>query len=135
MKVGKQPAGQPKGSWWGSAAGGALAALPSRRRMPDATRIPDAPWNEIPTVKEALGVDIQYQMLRGIFGPPGMPKDAVDWYVAFLRKVFDSPEFKKYLEDGALKPAFSTGAEYTKWVDENEKLHKDLMAKGGLLPK
>jgi putative tricarboxylic transport membrane protein len=101
----------------------------------DAARIPDAPWNEIPTVKEALGTDIQYQMLRGIFGPPGMPKEAMDWYVAFLKKVFETPEFKKYLEDGALKPAFTTGADYTKWVDENEKLHRDLMAKGGLLPK
>ena len=101
----------------------------------DANRIPDAPWKEIPTVKEALGVDIQYQMLRGVFGPPGMPKDAVDWYEGFLKKVFETPEFKKYLEDGALKPAFATGAEYATWVEENEKLHKDLMAKGGLLPK
>jgi tripartite-type tricarboxylate transporter receptor subunit TctC len=101
----------------------------------DAARIPDAPWKDVPTVKEALGADIQYQMLRGIFGPPGMPKEALDWYVAFLRKVHDTPEFKKYLEDGALKPAFATGEEYAKWVEENEKLHKGLMAKGGLLPK
>ena len=74
-------------------------------------------------------------MLRGIFGPPDMPKDAVDWYVGFLKKVYDTSEFKKYLEDGALKPAFASGAEYLKWVGENEKLHRDLMAKGGLLKK
>ena len=29
-------------------------------------------------MKEALGVDLHYLMLRGIFGPPGMPKEAVD---------------------------------------------------------
>ena len=74
-------------------------------------------------------------MLRGIFGAPDMPKDAVEWYTGFLKKVYDTPEFKKYLEDGALKPAFATGAEYVKWVEENEKLHRDLMAKGGLLKK
>jgi putative tricarboxylic transport membrane protein len=101
----------------------------------DAARIPDAQWKDVPTVKEALGVDIQYQMLRGIFGPPGMPKEAVDWYVDFLKKVHETPEFKKYLEDGALKAAFATGREYASWVEENEKLHKELMAKGGLLPK
>ena len=39
------------------------------------------------------------------------------------------------MEEGALKPAFATGAEYVKWVEENEKLHRDLMAKGGLLNK
>jgi len=99
----------------------------------DTQRIADPLWKEIPTVKEALGVDIHYQMLRGIFGPPNMPKEAVDFYVGLLRKVYETPDFKKYLEDGALKPDFTTGAEYAKWVEENEKLHKDLMAKGGLL--
>ncbi|MEK6666960.1 MAG: tripartite tricarboxylate transporter substrate binding protein [candidate division NC10 bacterium] len=101
----------------------------------DAARIPDPAWTEIPTVKEALGLDIQYNMLRGIFGPPEMPKEAVDWYVGFLKKVYDTPEFKKYLSDGALKPAFLTGAEYVKWVEGAEQLHKDLMVKGGLLKK
>ncbi len=101
----------------------------------DTARIPVSEWKEIPTVKEALGVDVHYLMLRGIFGPPAMPKDAVDWYVAFLKKVYDTPEFQKYLAEGALKPAFATGAEYVSWVEANEQLHKDLMAKGGLLPK
>ena len=49
--------------------------------------------------------------------------------------LFRSPEWKKYLEEGALKAAFSTGPEYVKWVEENEQLHKDLMTKGGLLKK
>jgi putative tricarboxylic transport membrane protein len=101
----------------------------------DTARMSVPEWKDVPTVKEALGVDVNYLMLRGIFGPPGMPKDAVDWYVAFLRKVTETPEWKKYMDDGALKPAFATGAEYAKWVEENEQLHKDLMTKGGLLKK
>ena len=101
----------------------------------DTARIPLADWKGIPTVKEALGADIHYLMLRGIFGPPDMPKEAVEWYIDFLKKILDTPEFKKYLEEGALKSAFSTGTEYAKWVEENEKLHRDLMAKGGLLKK
>jgi tripartite-type tricarboxylate transporter receptor subunit TctC len=101
----------------------------------DAARIPDADWKDIPTVKEAVGADISYNMLRGVFGPPGMPKEAVDWYVSFLKNVYQSDEFKKYLSDGALKPAFTTGGDYVKWVAQAEGLHKDLMAKGGLLQK
>src|SRR5215475_1706264 len=99
----------------------------------DTARLPDAEWKEIPTVKEALGLDIQYNMLRGIFGAPNMPKDAVEWYVGFLKKVYETPEFKDYLGKGALKPAFATGAEYVKWLEGAEQLHKDLMTKGGLL--
>ena len=101
----------------------------------DSERIPIPEWKDIPTVKEALGTDIHYVMLRGIFGPPNMPKEAVDWYIGFLKKVTETPEWKKYMDDGALRPAFATGDEYVKWVDENEKLHRDLMAKGGLLKK
>jgi putative tricarboxylic transport membrane protein len=99
----------------------------------DTERITVGEWKSIPTIKEALGSDIHYLMLRGIFGAPDMPKDAVDWYVGFLRKVTETPDWKKYMEDGALKPAFASGAEYVKWVEENEKLHRELMAKGGLL--
>src|SRR6059036_1202542 len=69
----------------------------------DTARIPVGEWKEIPTVKEALGVDVHYLMLRGIFGPPDMPKDAVDWYVAFLKKVYDTPDFQKYLGEGVLR--------------------------------
>ena len=99
----------------------------------DTGRIPTGEWKDVPTIKEALGVDISYLMLRGIFGPPEMPKDAVAWYQDFLKKVQDTPEWKKYIEEGALKAAFATGDEYVKWVQEAEQLHKDLMAKGGLL--
>jgi putative tricarboxylic transport membrane protein len=101
----------------------------------DTERISVGEWKEIPTVKEALGVDIHYLMLRGIFGAPGMPKEAVEWYQGFFRKVFETPEWKKYIEDGALKAAYLTGPEYVKWVEDNEQLHKELMAKGGLLKK
>jgi putative tricarboxylic transport membrane protein len=101
----------------------------------DTARLAEPEWKDIPTVKEALGVDLHYLMLRGIFGTPDMPKDAVDWYVGFLRKVYDTPDFKKYLAEGALKPVFATGSEYVKWLEENEQLHKELMTKGGLLKK
>ena len=101
----------------------------------DTARLSVGEWKAIPTVKEALGVDVNYLMLRGIFGAPNMPKDAVDWYVGFLKKVSETPEWKKYMQEGALKPAFASGAEYVKWVEENEQLHKDLMARGGLLKK
>jgi tripartite-type tricarboxylate transporter receptor subunit TctC len=101
----------------------------------DGARIDGADWKDIPTAKEALGADIQYLMLRGIFGPPDMPKEAVEWYQGFLKKVYESPKFKKYLADGALKPSWLTGPDFTKWLEGAEAQHRDLMAKGGLLKK
>jgi putative tricarboxylic transport membrane protein len=101
----------------------------------DTDRIPVTEWKDVPTAKDAVGADIHYLMLRGIFGPPAMPNEATDWYIALLKKVGETPEWKKYLDDGALKPAFATGDEYVKWLQGAEQLHRELMTKGGLLKK
>ena len=101
----------------------------------DSARIPVAEWKDIPTVKEALGADITYLMLRGIFGPPDMPAEAVAWYQDLLKKVAETPEFKDYMQQGALKPAWLVGPEFSSWLGREEQVHRDLMTKGGLLKK
>jgi tripartite-type tricarboxylate transporter receptor subunit TctC len=99
----------------------------------DKERLGAKGWGDIPTVKEALGADIDYVMLRGIFGAPRMPADAVAFYQSMLHKVYETPEFKDYLEQGALKPSWQTGPEFVKWLEQAESLHRELMKKGGLL--
>jgi tripartite-type tricarboxylate transporter receptor subunit TctC len=99
----------------------------------DTKRLTAPGWGDIPTIKEALGVDISYLMLRGIFGAPGMPAEAVTFYQGMLQKVYETPEFKEYLAQGALNPAWQTGPDFVKWLEGAEVLHKDLMSKGGLL--
>ena len=101
----------------------------------DTARVTVPEWKDIPTVKEAVGADISYLMLRGIFGAPDMPKEALEWYQGLLKKVYDTSEFQDYLKQGALKPAWETGAPFQKWLGEADQLHRDLMTKGGLLKK
>ena len=101
----------------------------------DSARIALPEWDKIPTLKEATGVDLSYLMLRGIFGAPGITKEQQDFYVNVLKKVTETPEWIKYIAENGLKAAYLTGPDYVKWVGEQEILHKDLMAKGGLLKK
>jgi len=101
----------------------------------DHERIALPDWDKISTMKEATGVDMSYMMLRGIFGAPGIKKEQQDFYVDCLKKVTETPEWKKYVSDMGLKAAFLSGADYVKWVGEQEALHKDLMTKGGLIKK
>ena len=101
----------------------------------DSARIPVAGWKDIPTIKEALGADITYLMLRGVFGPPDMPNEAVAWYQDLLKKVAETPEFKDYMQQGALKSAWLVGPEFNAWLEREEQVHRDLMSKGGLLKK
>ena len=101
----------------------------------DKERIPLPEWDKIPPLKEAVGADISYLMLRGIFAPPKIPAEVQAGYIELFKKVTETPEFKKYLADNALKPAFLSGPEYVAWLTEAEALHKNLMDKGGMLKK
>jgi len=92
----------------------------------------DMSWADIPTCK-SQGLDIEYLMLRGVFMPAGVPKEAVDYYVELLKKVRATPEWAQLMTDGAFNQSFMTGAEYTKWVEGEEKRHRDLMKEAGFL--
>ena len=91
-------------------------------------------WNDIPTCKES-GVPMDYVMLRGIFTVPGATREQVDFYVNLFRKVRETPEWKKFMEDGAFNQTFMVGQDYVKWVEKNEALHRTLMKEAGFLAK
>lgn len=93
--------------------------------------LPD--WKDIPTMKEATGKDVSYLMLRGIFAAPAIPKEAQTYYVNLMRRITQTDDWKKYVEDNALKPTFMTGPPFIKWLEQANALHRDLMIKGGLL--
>jgi tripartite-type tricarboxylate transporter receptor subunit TctC len=100
----------------------------------DAERLDLPEWKAIPTMKEQ-GYDIEYLMLRGIFGAPDIPKEAQEWYVQVLKKVTETPEWHEFADKGGLKKAFLSGPDLHTWLETAEALHRDLMAKGGLLKK
>jgi tripartite-type tricarboxylate transporter receptor subunit TctC len=94
----------------------------------------DMSWNDIPTCKSA-GLDVEYVMLRGFFMPPGVKPEEVAYYVDLFKKVRETPEWKKLMDDGAFNQSFMTGGQYAKWVEEAEKLHEGLMKEAGFLAK
>jgi putative tricarboxylic transport membrane protein len=104
-------------------------------RMPYKTKVTDTmSWNDIPSCKES-GVAVDYLMLRGIFMPAGVTKDQIDFYVDLFKKVRETPDWKKFMEEGAFNTTFMAGAEYTKWVEGAEKTHVNLMQEAGFLAK
>ncbi len=102
-------------------------------RMPYKGKVAgDYSWNDIPTCKEA-GVDTDYVMLRGIFMAGGVTPDQVKYYVDLMEKVRQTPEWKKFMEDGAFNQTAISGKEYADWVAKAETLHLGLMKDAGFL--
>jgi tripartite-type tricarboxylate transporter receptor subunit TctC len=94
----------------------------------------DMAWSDIPTCKEA-GLDVEYQMLRGIFMAPGVKPDEVAYYVDLFKKVAEAPDWKEFMEKGAFNQTMMSGDQYKAWVANAETVHHDLMKEAGFLAK
>jgi tripartite-type tricarboxylate transporter receptor subunit TctC len=92
----------------------------------------DMSWGDIPTCKK-VGLDVEYQMLRGIFMPDGVTKDQVDFYVALLKKIRETPEWKEFMEKGAFNQTALGGSAFKDWVAKEEQRHASLMKEAGFL--
>lgn len=104
-------------------------------RMPYKAKITETmSWNDIPSCRES-GVPVDYVMMRGIFMPPGVSAEQVDWYIGLFKRVRATPDWKEFMEKGAFKDSFMTGKEYTDWVAKAEELHRTLMRDAGFLAK
>jgi tripartite-type tricarboxylate transporter receptor subunit TctC len=91
-------------------------------------------WADIPTCKES-GVDVEYQMLRGFFLPPGTTPEQAAFYADLLKKVVATPEWKDYLAKQALKDTYLSGADYVKFLEKDEAFHNKLMNEAGFAAK
>jgi putative tricarboxylic transport membrane protein len=91
-------------------------------------------WSDIPTCKEA-GVDVEYQMLRGVFTTPDQKPEVVKYYVDLFDKVAATPEWKQFMETGAFNQTTMTGDQFVQWLTKAEKQHHELMSKAGFLAK
>ena len=104
-------------------------------KMPYTAKVTkDMSWGDIPTCK-SQGVDVDYQMLRGIFMAPGVTQAQVDYYVGVLKKVRETPEWKEFMEKGAFDQKAMGGEEFKGWLTKEEARHKALMTDAGFLAK
>jgi tripartite-type tricarboxylate transporter receptor subunit TctC len=88
----------------------------------------------VPTMPELGYPDATYQMLRGLFMPPNMKPEHVEYMTNLIKKVIETPEWQGFLVrmmlDGS-EPIF--GEEFGKWMEEYDALHVKYMKEGGLI--
>ena len=91
--------------------------------MPYKTRLTATQsWADIPTCASA-GLPVDYQMLRGIFMPPGVTPDQVAFYNDLFKKLRALPEWKDFMDKGAFNTTALSGQEFFDWLGKNEQMH------------
>ncbi len=104
------------------------------KRLAYKDKIAEKAWSDIPTCKEG-GLDVEYLMLRGIFMPPGVTQEQTAYYVDLMKKVRATAEWKKFMDEGAFNQTFMEGAEFARWVANEEIRHRLLMQEAGFVAK
>ena len=97
-------------------------------------KVADIAWSDIPTCK-SQGIDVQYQMLRAFFLPPGTTKEQVAFYANLLKEVVSKQEWKDYTENMALTRHYATGDEFVDFLKKDMAKHVQLMTEAGFAAK
>jgi tripartite-type tricarboxylate transporter receptor subunit TctC len=92
----------------------------------------NAAFPDVPTLKEAAGIDYSVGAWRGIAGPKGLPPDVANKLTATLKRVYDSKEFKEFMSNRGFGTVWGDAAEFAKFMDEGDAKMGDAMKAAGL---
>src|SRR6187397_1227927 len=99
-------------------------ALMSEKRNP---AFPD-----VPTLKEAMGIDYSTGAWRGIAGPKGLPADVATKLTASLKKVYDSKDFKDFMSNRGFGTVWGDATEFAAFMDKGDAQMGEAMKAAGL---
>jgi len=86
----------------------------------------------IPTRAE-LGYDLGISMPRGLVMPPDVPKEAQDWWIAAMKKVVETPEWKEYIEKQLLTENVLYGEDFRAFLKRTQGTFSDILKKSGAI--
>src|SRR5437867_8695314 len=94
---------------------------------------PDSPksglYSGLATCK-SQGIPIDdYFIMRAIVAAPGLTPAQQNFWVDVFKKVFDSADWKKFMDDNVLQPDFRSGVEFRQFLSQYQKVHEDIAAK------
>jgi tripartite-type tricarboxylate transporter receptor subunit TctC len=75
---------------------------------------------DVPTLKEAMGIDYATGAWRGIAGPKGLPADVSAKLTASLKKVYDSKEFKEFMSNRGFGTVWGDASEFATFMDKGD---------------
>lgn len=77
------------------------------------------PGLDAPTAREQ-GLDVTLSNWRGLYGPPDMPQNAVEYWQNALRKMVESPTWKQIAKDRQFTTTFMIGDAFQTFLEETQ---------------
>jgi putative tricarboxylic transport membrane protein len=87
---------------------------------------------DIPTFAEA-GYDLGISMPRGLILPPDVPKQAQQWWIATVKKIVETPEWKAYVEKQLLTENVVYGEDFRSFLNRTQDAFAAILRKSGAI--
>lgn len=89
-------------------------------------------FKDVPTLKEAVGIDYSTGAWRGIGAPKGLPQDVAGKLTMSLKKVFDSAEFKDFMSNRGFGTLWGDAGQFASFMDKGDAQMGEAMKAAGL---
>ena len=91
--------------------------------------LPDAPT----FAEQGFALPVDWDQFRGIIAPKGTPPAIQEKLAAAFKQALESPEMVAYMKESALQNSFAGPAEFTKSVEDQDKITKEWLQTLGLV--
>ncbi len=89
-------------------------------------------FKDVPTLKEAMGIDYATGAWRGIAGPKNLPPEIASKLTAALKKVYDSAEFKDFMNNRGFGTVWGDAGHFAGFMDKGDAQMGEAMKAAGL---
>jgi putative tricarboxylic transport membrane protein len=86
---------------------------------------------DVPTMKE-LGIDAEFTIWRGVFGPKQMSADAKKFWEDTFQKLSEHEKWKEELTKQGWEPEYKGSKEFTQFLQEQEQQISDMLKSLGM---
>jgi tripartite-type tricarboxylate transporter receptor subunit TctC len=119
-------------------------SLPEARAMIDAGRVRSLAvmsdhradvMPEVPTLKEAIGLDWTLGDWRGVVGPKGLPDEAVKVLVPAMQKVYESDQYRDFMKKRGYGIKWAGGEDFGDFMAKEDDVFGEIVQAVGLARK
>ncbi|MBR1177652.1 tripartite tricarboxylate transporter substrate binding protein [Bradyrhizobium sp. KB893862 SZCCT0404] len=89
-------------------------------------------FKDVPTLKEAMGIDYATGAWRGIGAPKNLPPEIAAKLTAALKKVYDSAEFKDFMSNRGFGTVWGDAGQFAGFMDKGDAQMGEAMKAAGL---
>jgi len=77
---------------------------------------------------QGIAID-DYFIMRAIMAPPGLSQSQQQFWIDVFKRVYDSQEWKDFMDKNALQPDFKSGLEFRQFILKYQQIHQDIATK------